>query len=155
MADRIRRIFFHQQPHVSCEMATTLLGWTSREMTDAIRSGEIDLQQTPFGTWIWRDELMAKALELWPQEVIEEALGKGAERVLPAFVRLAHFRARIPEYQRAMLEYLAERDGLTVSDVLTRELDGIASSYFEELTERIPEFAEALLWPELRNAPVC
>lgn len=27
------------------------------------------------GSWIWRKELLAKALEIWPPEVLEEALG--------------------------------------------------------------------------------
>lgn len=35
------------------------------------------------GTWIWREELMAKALEIGSPEVIEEALGADAARVLP------------------------------------------------------------------------
>ncbi len=67
---------------------------------------------------------MAKALELWSHESIEEALGSDADRVLPHAVRLAE----LPRYHLAMLEYLAEQQRTTISNVLTQELDGIASS---------------------------
>ena len=76
------------------------------------------LTETPLGKWVWREELMAKALEVWSREVIEEALG--ADAVLPHAARLAELRARIPRYQLAMLNYLAEQQQTTVSDVLTR-----------------------------------
>ena len=85
----IRHIFLHQRPHVSISQATALLGWTRSQMTEAIAAGEVVLMETPLGKWIWREELMAKALEQWPREVIEEALG--AEAVLPNAVRLAEW----------------------------------------------------------------
>jgi hypothetical protein len=52
----------------------------------------------------------------------------------------------------AMLEHFAERDHTTVSHVLTRELDGIASSCAEELSWTIPGFAGALEWPDADGA---
>jgi hypothetical protein len=39
--------------------------------------------KTPLGKWVWREELMAKALEQWTLEAIEAALGADAGRVLP------------------------------------------------------------------------
>lgn len=128
LIDRIRHIFLHPRPHVSISSATALLGWSRAKMKDAIATGEIVLMETPLGKWVWREELVAKALELWSHESIEEALGSDADRVLPHAVRLAEIRARIPRYQLAMLEYLAEQQRTTISSVLTQELDGIASS---------------------------
>jgi hypothetical protein len=146
--DRIRHIFLHQRPHVSISQATALFGWTRAEMTKAITTGEIVLMETPIGKWVRREELVAKALELWPRESIEEALGTEADTVLPHAVRLVDLRTRIPRYQRAMLEYFAVRHETTVSDVLTRELEGVASAHSEELSVAIPGFAAAFAWPE-------
>lgn len=149
--DRIRHIFLHQRPHVSISQATDLLGWTRAEMTGAIVSGEIVLMQTPLGKWVWREELMAKALERWTREAIEEALGAEADAVLPHAVRLAELRARIPRYQLAMLTYFAEQQQTTVSDVLTRELEGVASEHAEELSAVVPGFGAALAWPDAES----
>ena len=66
--------------------------------------------------------------------------------MLPAAIRTAELRARLPRYQLAMLEYLAEREGSTVSDVLARELEGVASGRVEELSAAIPGFGTALQW---------
>ena len=146
--DRIRSIFLHPRPHVSIAEATALLGWTRAEMTAAIAAGEIEVTETGFGKWIWQQELVAKALEIWPLEAIEEALGEDADRTLPPSIRLTNVSFRIPRYHVAMLEHFAERDHTTASTVLTRELDGIASAHAEELSCAIPGFADALEWPE-------
>src|SRR5687767_1264576 len=124
---RIRTIFLHQRPHVSIAEATVLLGWSRGEMSRAIGAGEVEVDATPAGKWVWREELMAKALELWAPEVIEEALGADADGVLPEAVRLIDLHVRLPRHQVAMLEHFAERDRTTVSGVLARELDGVAS----------------------------
>jgi hypothetical protein len=46
-----------------------------------------------------------------------------------------------------MLEYRAEQQETTVSGVLERELDGIASAHIEELSAALPGFADAMAWP--------
>jgi len=150
--DRIRHIFLHPRPHVSISQATALLGWTRAEMTAAIASGEVELMTTPLGKWFWREELMAKALETWPLDVIEEALGDDADRVLPHALRTAELRVRLPRHHIAMLEYRAEQDHTTISGVLTKELDGIASTRAEELSAAIPGFAAAFTWPDTEPA---
>lgn len=150
--NRIRHIFLHQRTHVSISQATVLLGWTRAEMNAAIASGEIVLMETALGKWIWREELMAKALERWTHEAIEEALGADADTVLPQAVRLAELRARIPRYQLDMLTYFADQQQTTVSDVLTRELEGVASEHAEQLSEVISGFAAALAWPDSDTA---
>jgi hypothetical protein len=116
-------------------------------MTDAIAAGEIELRSTPLGKWFPREELMTKALELWPLDVIEDALGPDAPRILPAALRTAELRVRLPRHHIAMLEYRADRDHTTVSGILTRDLDDVASANAEEYAAAIPGWAAALTWP--------
>jgi hypothetical protein len=59
-------------------------------------------------------------------------------------VRLAVLRARIPRYQLAMLKYFAEEQRTTVSEVLTRELEGVAKSMPSGCRRWSP--ASALRW---------
>jgi hypothetical protein len=148
LIDRIRDIFLHLGPHVSISSAAALLGWSRREMTDALADGEITAIPAPGGPWICREELLAKALELWPLETIEEALGADADTALPPALRLADLRTRIPRYHLTMLIYLAARHGTSISDVLIRGLDDLASLYADELSAAVPGFAAAMAWPE-------
>lgn len=152
LTNPIRTIFLHQRPHVTIAEATVLLGWTREEMARAIAAGEVEVNSTAIGKWIWREELMAKALEIWPMEIVEEALGADAERVLPAGVRLTELRVRLPRHQVAMLEHFAERDRTTVSAALAKELDGVASAHADELAWAVGGFAEALAWPDAEAA---
>jgi len=82
-----------------------------------------------------------------PLDAIEEALGPDANRVLPPLLRLTGLHARIPRYQVAMLDHLAEREQPNVSAVLTRELENIANTNAEELSPSVAGFATALHWP--------
>ena len=152
LIDRIRTIFLHQRPHVSIAEATVLLGWSRREMSRAIAGGEVEVTTTAVGKWLWREELMAKALELWPAETIEEALGADAGKVLPEAVRLIDLHVRLPRHQVAMLEHFAERERASVSSVLARELAGVASAHADELSGAVVGFADALAWPDAEGA---
>src|SRR4051812_18200125 len=105
---RIRHIFLHPRPHVSIMQATGLLGWTRRQMSEAIEAGEVELWATPVGKWFPRAEMMAKALEIWPMHVIEEALGDDADGILPQAIRCAELRVQLPRHHIDMLEYRAE-----------------------------------------------
>ena len=147
IVDCIRHIFLQPRPHVSISQATRLLGWTHRQMSEAIEGGEVELWTTPLGKWFPRAEMMARALEIWPIHVIEEALGDDAEGILPQAIRSAELRLRLPRHYIDMLEYRAEQQETTVSGVLERELDGIASAHVEELSAALPGFAEAMAWP--------
>jgi hypothetical protein len=143
---RIRHIFLHPRPHVSISQATDLLGWTYSQMTATIAAGEVELRTTPLAKWFPREELRAKALELWTLDLIEDALGPDAARVLPQALRTAELRVRVPRHHIDMLHYYADRDRTTVSGILTRELDGMASADADTLTAAIPNFAAALAW---------
>jgi len=121
---RIRHIFLQPRSHVSSMQATGLLGWTRLEMAEAIANGDVELWTTALGKWVPRAEMMAKALEIWPMHVIEEALGDDADGILPQAIRSAELRVRLPRHHIDMLEYRADRQETTVSGVLERELDG-------------------------------
>lgn len=149
---RIRRIFLHQRPHVSINTAAYLLGWSLRQMRAAIAAGEISVVKTPLATWVWREELVAKALDLWPLDVIEDALGDEAARAMPEAIRTCELRARVPRYQVAMLQHIAQQEATTVSAVLTRELEDVASARSDELSSAIPGFRAALEWPDAIDA---
>jgi hypothetical protein len=148
LISRIRHIFLQPRPHVSIMQATRLLGWSRRQMSAAIENGEVELGTTPLGKCFPRAEMMAKALEIWPMDVIEEALGDDADGILPQAIRSAELRVRLPRHHIDMLEYRANQQESTVSGVLARELDGIASAHIEELSAALPGFAEAMAWPE-------
>src|SRR5258708_29567943 len=109
VVERIRTIFLQPRPHVSIAEGTALLGWTRSEMAEAIRSGEIEVERTCVAVWIGREQLMAKALEAWPLETIEAALGAEAGDALPDSLRLTSLHVRLPRHHVAMLEHLAER----------------------------------------------
>jgi hypothetical protein len=95
---RIRHIFLHPRPHVSIMQATGLLGWSRRQMSEAMENGEVELWTTPVGKWFPRAEMMAKVLEIWPMHVIEEALGDDADGILPQAIRCAELRVRLPRH---------------------------------------------------------
>lgn len=63
-------------------------------------------------------------------------------------MRLADFHVRLPRYQVTLLEYMAERDRTSVSNVLTRELDGVVSANAEELSWSNIGFDRAMHWPD-------
>jgi hypothetical protein len=94
LISRIRHIFLQPWPHVSIMQAEGLLGWSRRQMSEAIENGEVELGPTPLGKWFPRAEMMAKALEVWPLHVIEEALGDDADGILPQAIRSAELRVR-------------------------------------------------------------
>jgi hypothetical protein len=91
--------------------------------------------------------MIAAAMQVWEHAAIEEALGSDAASVLPEAIRLVELRARVPRYQRDMLQVVARWQNTTVDEILTRELEGVASAYSAELAREVPGFAMAMRWP--------
>ena len=147
--ERIRTIFLQERSFVSIAEAATLLGRSQREMKAAIAAGEIELTTACSGRVVGREELIAKAIELWPAEWIEQALGSRAAAVLPEAMRTRKIAARVPRYQAAMLDVLAERQETTVGYLLTRALDDLAGEHFDVLASAISGFADAIAWPHV------
>ena len=64
--------------------------------------------------------------------------------MLPRFIRTHVLRARVPWYQFAMLQHLAQKQSMTISANLTRELEDFAVSHADELTREIHGLGFAL-----------
>jgi hypothetical protein len=60
-------------------------------------------------------------------------------------MRTAELRVRAASDQYARIP--GDQQETTVSGVLARELDGIASAQIEELSSALRGFAEAMAWP--------
>ena len=144
---RIRHIFLSPRPNFPLMTAAELLGMTLGELKREVEVGAIVAVSTSLGRRVARGELVAAVMLRFEQGVIEEALGDDAARVLPEAIRLVELRARVPWYQREMLEYFARQEGRSVDDVLTRELEDMACANAEELRAALPGFGAALAWP--------
>lgn len=143
----IRRIFLTPRPNLPLMTAADRLGMTLQDLKRDIADGAIVAVSTAVGTRVTKEEMIATAMRLWDQAVIEEALGDDAARLIPEAIRLVELRARVPRYQRDVLRELARRDGTSIDAVLTRELEDVASAHAEELAAVMPELASSLAWP--------
>jgi hypothetical protein len=143
----IRRIFLTPRPNLPLMTAAVRLGMTLQELKRDIADGAIVAVSTAVGTRATKEEMIATAMRLWDQSVIEEALGDDAARLSPEAIRLVELRARVPRYQRDVLRELARRDGTSIDAVLTRELEDVASAHAEELATVLPDLTVALAWP--------
>jgi hypothetical protein len=139
----IRKIFLSSRPSCALMTAALLLGIPLKELKREIEEGAIVAVSSGMGLRLTREEMMAAAMRVWEQGVIEAALGDEAASVLPEAIRLVDLRARVPRYQREMLRSLAQHRGTSVDDVLTRELEDVACAYAEELKMPVPD------WPGL------
>ena len=146
--DRIRHIFLSPRPAIPLMSAAGLLGMTLKELKREIESDAIVAVSTPVGQKVPREEMVAVAMRVWEQGIIEDALGDDAAAVLPEAIRLVELRARVPLYQREMLQYLARQHGTSVDAVLTRELEDVACAHSEELKGAVPAFKSGFSWPE-------
>src|SRR5436305_2002389 len=144
---RIRRIFLNRGPNFALVIAAELLRITTNELKRDIDDGVIVAVSTGVGMRVPKEELIAAAMRVWEQGVIEAALGEDAARLLPEAIRLVLLRVRVPRYQRDMLVALAKRHGTSVDDVLTRELEDVACAHAEELAAVVPTLSAALAWP--------
>jgi len=143
----IRHIFLSPAPTFALLPAANLLGMTFEGLKREIADGAIVAVSTRLGQRVTREEMIAAAMRVWEQGVIEEALGEDAARVLPEAIRLVELRARVPRYQRDMLRYFARRRETTVDDVLARELEDVACAHAKELAGAVAGFEAALAWP--------
>lgn len=147
LAERIRAIFLHEQPHVTINEAARMLGWSRSEMNRALRDGEIELTTTCSGEGFTIRELADKAVELWTLPVIEAALGRDASLILPPALRTRKLVLRLPAYQIAALAVLAGDGAESVDTLLMRLLEELADINRDRLAPLIPGLAEAIAWP--------
>lgn len=145
---RVRQVFLQPQQAYTPGEAAELLGWTIGEMNAAIREGDLEVIRTCSGQDVPWQEVAAMITAQHPQSVIEEALGREATSVMPELVRLVELHVEIPRYQTVMLTKLAERENLSVDELLSRHLLDLAGAESIWLSETIPQFSSARRWPE-------
>ena len=156
---QIRRIFLSPRPNLVLMTAADLLGMSLNDLKKDIDDGVIVASSTPLGVRISREEMIVAAMRLWEQTVIEDALGDDAAAVLPDAIRLVLLRVRLPRYQRDMLVALAKRHGVSVDEIVMRELEDVACAHAEELADVVPSLAIGLAvgtnggegWPNLHQ----
>src|SRR5258707_15676991 len=107
----IRQIFLSRRPSYALMTAAMLLGMGFQELKREIEVGAIVAVSTRLGQRVASEEMIAAAMRVWEQAVIEEALGDEAASVLPEAIRLVELRARGPRDQRGMLRWVAKREG--------------------------------------------
>ena len=90
------------------------------KLKQEIADGTIVAISTRLGQRVTKEEMIAAAMQLWEQDVIEEALGEEAAAVLPEAIRLDRMPAR--------------------------ELEGVASAHCDELVGRVKGFEVAMAW---------
>jgi hypothetical protein len=149
----IRTLFLHPKPTYAIGEAATMLEIDQRDLRRSMESGEVEGLETDDGLVLPWAEVVSFAMELWSQEVVEEALGAALAETLPELLRLTELEVRIPGTDVLVLERLAALRGETVSTVLARELRDLVSVHSEWLSEEVPGFAAALAWPELPLVP--
>ena len=145
----IRSLFLHPRPTYSIAEAATLLGMEWRDLRAWMESGELEGIETDEGLVLPWAELVSFAMDLWSQEVVEEALGADLADAIPELLRLTELEVRIPRIEVVALERLAARDGKSVDSVLARELRDLVSVHAGWLSREVPEFAVAFAWPEV------
>lgn len=144
----IRTLFLHPRPTYSITEVATILGMEWRDVRGWMESGELEGVDTDEGLVVPWAELVSFGMELWSQEIVEEALGGDVARAIPELVRLTELNVRIPRMEVVALERVAARERQTISAVLARELRDFVSVHSEWLSVEVPGFAAAMEWPE-------
>lgn len=145
--ERIRDIFLQPRHHYDVAETATLLGYSHEEIVTAISRGDLALEgagEIPRVAW---EELALAAVERWPQEVIEDALGDDLASVVPELVRLTELRVRVPRYGVIVLGRLAQREGTTISDIVARQLLDLAVDECDALGQSVTGLDAAVRWP--------
>lgn len=143
----IRQVFVSPRDFYAPAEAAAILGWTAAEMERAIEKGEVEVERGRSGDRIAWQDVAAMLTARCPQAAIEEALGREIASVMPELVRLAELRVRIPRYQVAMLAMLAERERLSVDELMARHFLDLAACEGEWLGRNIAGFDAAMRWP--------
>ena len=145
--ERIRQIFLQPRNAYTIEEAATLLGYSHEELLAAISRGDLAIEgvgEIPRIEW---EELALAAVERWPQEVIEDALGTDAPSVVPELVWLTDLRVRVPRYGVIVLGRLAQRQGTTIDEIVTRQLLDLTVAESDVLAQSVAGLDAAVRWP--------
>ena len=143
----IRQVFLSPHDFYAPAEGAQLLGWTAEEMERAIAEGEVAVERDHSHDRIaWREIAVLLAMQ-YPQGEIENALGLAMASAIPEAVRLTNLRVRIPRYQMEMLAGLADREQISVDELMSRHLLDLAGAEVHWLRRRIRGFESAMRWP--------
>jgi hypothetical protein len=105
-AAHIRKLFLETKKTYTSAEAAVILGMELPDLVRRIESGEVEGVRTCCGMTISGEELKSFAMDLWPQETIEEALGDDLAKGISKLLRLAGLHVRIPRFEILALERL-------------------------------------------------
>jgi hypothetical protein len=148
---RMRRLFLEPEASYPISAAARLLGMKVRELRDWIGTGEIESTGNGDSERLPWSEVVAMAMEFWPQEELEQALGDDITRVMPELVRLAELHVLVPRFEVVGMEQLAAREGTSVDDLVSRQLLDAVSAEGTWLIATVPGFGEAMRWPVIEG----
>lgn len=132
---------------MSRKEAAALLGWTYQQMGRKIRDDEIQISGLCWNASMRLEDVVSFAMEQWPLEVIEQALGADARIVLPRGLRTKTIHLRLPRHHVAILEHLMAKQQVTASQLLHDVIEELAYGHIDELSTQIPGFDTAFYWP--------
>ena len=145
---RIRELFLAPQSFYEASEAAHLLGWSSTEIERAIVEGEVEARYARAGYRLAWPEVTVMFTAQHSQSIIEQALAEEAAAVMPELVRLAELRLQIPRYQAVMITQLADRENISIDELVACHFLDLASAEAEWLASKISGFSAALRWPE-------
>lgn len=148
VAATIRRLFLEPEHTYTLDAAAALLQMKVEEIQGWIDVGEIEPADRAGLLLPW-SEVVALAVELWEQDVVEAALGDDLPAAIPDLRRLTDLHVRVPQFEVVGLEHLAARQGTTVAAIVDGQLLDLMSSHFDWLRAVVPGFAEAIHWPDV------
>jgi hypothetical protein len=119
---QIRRIFIQRRSDYSTLEASRLLSIPRKDLLAKRDDLTVTIEQDRM-PW---ESVAFLALKQWPIEVVYEALGNDADRVIPHLLRLEDLSVRIPAYIVRLLRYLAEAEGVSVDEYVGRALREVA-----------------------------
>jgi len=145
----IRDIFLQTRPLVSLDDVYDLFGGRRWFIDQEIAQKEITILGRGLDRAIHRRDLMGMALDRWPLETIERALGNRASRVLPELFRLRSVTLRVPFSHIVFLRYLALCWHRSLNAVAAEAFAAFMKQYEDSTVNDMPEFAEAMRWPHV------
>ncbi|HYU25636.1 MAG TPA: hypothetical protein VEO74_10565 [Thermoanaerobaculia bacterium] len=153
----IVELFAHRRERYDEPSVLRLTRATAARLRTAIAEGEVEpIDEGGARSFVWAD-VAQLALARWTPRMISAALERaGARDALPPLNQTHTIRVELPLYQIRLLHWLAARwseEGkppLNVSDVLERQLDGMATLDGVDavlIEGRIPGFRSASQFP--------
>lgn len=153
--ERIIELFAERQPTYTRAAALRLLDITPEQLSAAIATGDVSLEVNEAGDSVlpWED-VADLALEEWTPRMIDAAVDRELEAVLPALHRHQRIEVSLPIYLLRLLDHLARAASTTchiprnASDILERVLHAYANTHDAAAIDAvIPGFAQALTYP--------